>query len=121
VASGVRDAPHAVARQAEGNPLAAGLIAFGVGLLAASLLPASRQEQRAAQAVKEQAVPQVKEAAAQVADQLREPAREAVETVKERATEAAGTVKEHGAGAAQDLRDQAQQSAQEVKEAPQQG
>ena len=39
VASGVRDAPHAVARQTEGNPLAAGLIAFGVGLLAASLLP----------------------------------------------------------------------------------
>ncbi|WP_256356265.1 DUF3618 domain-containing protein [Streptomyces sp. PKU-EA00015] len=34
-------APEQAMRQTQGNPLAAGLIAFGAGLLAASLLPAS--------------------------------------------------------------------------------
>src|SRR3954451_8662276 len=37
----VQDAPHRIAEQARGNPLAAGLIAFGAGLLASSLIPAS--------------------------------------------------------------------------------
>ena len=40
-AGAVRDAPHKVARQTRGNPLAVGLIAFGVGLVAASLFPSS--------------------------------------------------------------------------------
>ncbi|MEV6490558.1 DUF3618 domain-containing protein, partial [Actinoplanes sp. NPDC051633] len=35
----VREAPHTVAQQTRGNPLAAGIIAFGAGLLAASLIP----------------------------------------------------------------------------------
>src|SRR4051794_27517417 len=32
-ASGVADAGHTIARKAKGNPLAAGLVAFGAGLL----------------------------------------------------------------------------------------
>ena len=44
----VADAPRKVASATQGNPVAVGLIAFGVGLLAASLIPASRPEQRAA-------------------------------------------------------------------------
>ncbi|HLS72655.1 MAG TPA: DUF3618 domain-containing protein, partial [Actinomycetaceae bacterium] len=39
-----REAPHRVKEKAEGNPLAAGLVAFGVGLLAAGLIPSSRKE-----------------------------------------------------------------------------
>src|SRR6476620_7792570 len=35
----VQQAPDAVVRQTQGNPLAAGLIAFGVGWLVSSLLP----------------------------------------------------------------------------------
>ena len=38
-AEAVRDAPHRVVEQTKGNPLAAGIIAFGAGLLASSLLP----------------------------------------------------------------------------------
>jgi hypothetical protein len=45
----------AVGGQTQGNPLAAGLIAFGVGWLAASLIPASRPEQQAAAKAKEHA------------------------------------------------------------------
>lgn len=121
VVQGVKDTPEVVAQKAQGNPLAVGLIAFGVGWLASALLPSSEREQRAAQAVKEQALPQVKEAAQQVADDLREPAQEAVQAVKDRATDSVAEVKEHSAQAAGDLRDQAQDSAQEVRHAPEQG
>ncbi|MGE5763021.1 MAG: DUF3618 domain-containing protein, partial [Mycobacterium leprae] len=37
-------APDVVRERTEGNPLAAGLIAFGVGWLASTVLPASRPE-----------------------------------------------------------------------------
>ena len=48
VGSAVSGAVGTVREQAEGNPLAAGLVAFGVGWLVSSLLPASEAEQRAA-------------------------------------------------------------------------
>ena len=44
-AAAVQDAPQVARRQAQGNPLAAGLIAFGAGWLVSSLAPASRAEQ----------------------------------------------------------------------------
>src|SRR5689334_7812442 len=51
----IADAPRKVASATQGNPVAVGLIAFGVGLLAASLIPASRVEQDAAEKVKDAA------------------------------------------------------------------
>src|SRR4051795_11970278 len=45
----VQQTPDMVVRQTQGNPLAAGLIAFGVGWLVSSLLPASQKEQELAQ------------------------------------------------------------------------
>ena len=39
-------APEAVGDFTEGNPLAAGLIGIGIGLLAATLIPSSPEEQR---------------------------------------------------------------------------
>ena len=50
-----------VVAKAEGNPLAVGLIAFGVGLLVASLIPASAKEKEVAAEVKDQAQPLVDE------------------------------------------------------------
>src|SRR3712207_5616021 len=41
-------AVHTAQQQAQGNPLAAGLIAFGAGLLAATILPTSETEEQAA-------------------------------------------------------------------------
>jgi hypothetical protein len=49
VADTVRGAPQAVTQQTEGNPLAAGIIAFGVGMLAATLIPTTDAERRAGQ------------------------------------------------------------------------
>jgi hypothetical protein len=41
--SAVADAPHKAAVKTQGNPLAAGLIAFGAGLLVSSLIPPSEK------------------------------------------------------------------------------
>ncbi|MFJ3312956.1 DUF3618 domain-containing protein [Micrococcus endophyticus] len=120
----VQQAPAQLRGRTAGNPLAAGLIAFGAGLLASSLIPASRVEQRAAEGLKEQAAPLVDEAK-QVAQQLREDiepaAREAAEHVKDSASEAVDQVKADGADKAQDLKSESKDAAQQVKGAAQDG
>jgi ElaB/YqjD/DUF883 family membrane-anchored ribosome-binding protein len=118
-ASGVRES---VQEKAEGNPLAAGLIAFGAGLLAASLFRSSKAEERLAGQAKERLQPMVEEAqnvAKDAASSLREPAQEAVQSVKETAGEGAQQVKETGSSAAEDVRDQAQQAKDEVQQSRQ--
>jgi hypothetical protein len=77
----VSDAPGAVARKAQGSPIAAGLIAFGAGLLVSSLLPASRVEQQAAEKIKDTAQPMVDgltDTAKDMAENLKEPAQQAM-------------------------------------------
>jgi hypothetical protein len=51
--SAVTGAPTTVKNRAAGNPLAAGLIAVGVGWLVGSLMPVSEREKQAATQVKE--------------------------------------------------------------------
>ena len=97
-----------VSAQARGNPLAAGLIAFGVGLLAGSMLPASAAEQQAATKVKDAATPVLSDAAKEVSGKLKEPAQQAVAAVKDSATDAVDTVKDEGTSAAEEVKDQAQ-------------
>src|SRR5688572_23183280 len=55
--SGISDAKDRVVAKAEGNPLAVGLIAFGVGLVVASLIPASEKEKDVAGSVQDSAQP----------------------------------------------------------------
>lgn len=119
VSDTISDAPGTVASRTKGNPLAAGLIAFGVGLLVSSLIPASQKEQVAAQAIKDQAEPVVNkltDAAKEVAGNLQEPAQQAVEEVKSTATDAAQTVKDEGTSAAQDVKGQAADSKDRVQQ-----
>jgi ElaB/YqjD/DUF883 family membrane-anchored ribosome-binding protein len=111
-------APRAVRRQAEGNPLAAGLIAFGVGWLVSSLAPASQAEQQLATQVKDKAsdvaqplAQQAQQAAKEVATNLQEPAQQAVEQVKATAQDATDTVTEQAKGAASDVKDEARAQA----------
>jgi hypothetical protein len=118
----VSDAPSAVARKAQGSPIAAGLIAFGAGLLVSSLLPASKVEQQAAERVKDTAQPLVEDltdTAKEVAENLKEPAQQAVEEVKSTATDAAATVKDEATSAADDVKTQAQDSKDTVQQAAQ--
>lgn len=106
----IGDAPHQVKTKTQGNPLAAGLIAFGAGLLLSSLIPASEKEREAADALKSAAEPlttELTEAAKDMAEGLKEPAREAMENVKATATDAAEHVKAEGQMAAADVKDRA--------------
>ena len=106
----IADAPHQVAAKTQGNPLAAGLIAFGAGLLVSSLIPPSEKEREAADALKTAAEPvttQLTEAAKDMAQGWKEPAQEAMENVKATATDAAEHVKTEGQYAAADVKDKA--------------
>src|ERR1043165_3853077 len=101
-AAAVQEAPQAVRRQTQGNPLAAGIIAFGAGWLVSSLLPASRQEQefadqatqQAKQVAQEKVAPVAQQVAGEVRENLHEPAQQAVESVKSTAHDAKQTVTE---------------------------
>ncbi len=121
-AHAVQQAPDTIVRQAQGNPLAAGLIAFGVGWLVSSLLPASERERQLAQQAesavrehKDELLAPAKHAAQEVGEQLRPAAEQAVQEVKSTAQDAAQTVKQEGQSAAQDVQGQAQQSRQSVQ------
>ena len=122
VGDAVSNAPTAVARKAQGSPIAAGLIAFGAGLLVSSLLPASRVEQQAAEKIKDTAQPMVDDltdTAKEVVGNLQEPAQEALDEVKSTATDAAATVKDEATSAADDVKTQAQDSKDTVQQAAQ--
>jgi gas vesicle protein len=123
VSGTVGSAGQTAKTQAQGNPLAAGLIALGAGWLLGSLMPASSKERQAAAAVKEQAQPLVsqaqdvaKEAAQEAAQNLKEPAQQAAESVKGTAQDAAQTVKAEGQANAEDVKASAQQSKENVQE-----
>jgi gas vesicle protein len=119
----VQEAPRVVRRQARGNPLAAGLIAFGAGWLISSLLPATRREQELAEQVKDHAgelTQPLADAAGQAVGEVRgnltEPVRQAVDQVRSTATEAGQTVAEESRSAAEQVKDQATDSAGTVRE-----
>jgi ElaB/YqjD/DUF883 family membrane-anchored ribosome-binding protein len=118
----VQEAPQVIRRQAQGNPLAAGLIAFGTGWLVSSLLPPSRREQQFAGQAKDMAqqvgqplAQTVGQAAAEVKENLREPAQQAVDSVKSTATEAGQTVAEEGRTAAGQVQGRAQDATGKVR------
>ena len=120
VGDAVSDAPTAVARKAQGSPIAAGLIAFGAGLLVSSMLPASRAEQHAAQAVKDTAQPIVDDltdTAKEIAGNLQEPAQQALEEVKATATDSTATVRDEAASAAADVKAKAAESKDTLQQA----
>ena len=115
----VQNIPEKVSSGTRGNPLAAGLIAFGAGWLAATLIPSSRMEQDAAQQAKDRAQPLVdeaKSAAQEAGEHLKPQAQEAAQSVKETASRGAEHVKDEGKGHAQDLKEDSQQAARHVKD-----
>jgi hypothetical protein len=101
-----KSAPQMARRQAEGNPLAAGLVAFGAGMLLGSLMPESQVEQKAAAAVVPQLEP-LKEEAQHLAQDLKEGAGGV-------ASETAATLKEHATGVGDQLKEQASQTKAQV-------
>lgn len=111
---------EAAQRQVKGRPLGAGLIAFGLGALAGSLLPTTRAEERAARQIDELLAPakaDLADAGADLAQNLREEAQDALQQAKGEAQEAIEEVKEDTQSAAQEVKGEAQGAAQEVADA----
>ena len=93
----VREAPHAVAEKARGNPLAAGVIAFGVGMLTATLFPATDAERRAGRQIKDNAgglTDRAKDVAQDFKDDMSGSVHRAADEVKGTAQDAAQTTRQ---------------------------
>jgi hypothetical protein len=106
-------APDALRNQTQGNPIAAGLIAFGVGWLLSSLVPATQVEQNAAQQVEDNAggvIEPLKESAQEVAGNLQQPLKDSADQLKQTATDAADKTTEHARSVAADVKDNAKDS-----------
>ncbi len=115
----VTDAPRQLQRKARGNPLAAGLIAFGIGYLISGAIPASEKEQQVASRLQDKAAPltdKISEAASEVGERLREPAQQAATAVKDAASDAAANVKDQSATAKDDVQGQVHDSAATIKD-----
>ena len=114
-ADAASSAPDLARQRTQGNPLAAGLIAFGAGWLVASLLPATEPEQQVASQVKDVATEkgrpvaqQLQQAGQETAQDLRESAQQRAQSVKETAADAASTVKDEAQSQTSDVTDHAQ-------------
>lgn len=115
----LHDAPGTVANKARGNPMAAGLIAFGAGLLLSSLVPGSEKEREMVHTLKEKAEPLTEEltsAAKDIAADMKEPAAEAVENLKASARDSAESLKTETVDEASHLQGQASDAASNLSE-----
>ena len=117
----VADAPHRIEDGTRGNPLAAGVVAFGLGLLAATVLPTTRKERQltrevqpqlehAAQAamaagkdVAQEMQPAVQQAGSELGDVAKDAAAQVQQTAQQHASSATETAREAG----EDLADRA--------------
>jgi len=115
----VTNTPEALRRGTQGNPIAAGLIAFGAGWLVSSLLPPSKAEQdaagRAVELAREHAEPVVRQVTQELTENMREPAQEATESVTSAAGDAVSALSDRTRSAAGDVADRAQEAKQHVQ------
>jgi len=118
VGGAASDATETIKAQAEGNPIAVGVVAFGLGALAATILPDTNTERSMAPQLREHVVEPVKETATDVArdvsQELKDSARGAADRVKETAQRGANEVKEDVRERASDIRDEADQRTREI-------
>lgn len=122
-ADAVSSVPDAARQRTRGNPLVAGLVAFGAGWLLSSLLPTTGPEQQVASQVKDLAtekgrpvMEQLSQAGQQVGQELRESAQQRAEVVRETAADAASTVTDEAQASASDVADHARQAGTRVSE-----
>jgi len=107
-----------------GNPLAAGLIAFGVGALTASLLPSDRASREAAEALTERAKPvaerlksEAKEIGADIGSHVGDTAKEAAQHLQESAKESVEHVKSEASASGEHVKDESRQASEDVRRA----
>ena len=117
----VTGAPATVQARTEGNPLAAGMVAFGAGWLLSSLLPASEREAQATRRLIDTAkdgglVDEAKSVGQEIGHNLKETVTQAADEVKTSAQESAQTVKGEGQSSAQTVKQDGQSSVQTVRD-----
>ncbi|MGF1667309.1 MAG: DUF3618 domain-containing protein [Acidimicrobiia bacterium] len=86
----VAEAPDTIRRSTTGNPVAAGLVAFGGGMLVGSLFPGTDAERRAVKQVEpvlREGMPEAKEMGRQAVDDVKDAVRESADEMKEMAAE----------------------------------
>lgn len=113
VAGTVGEAPQTASRRTQGNPMAAGAVAFGVGFLASLVTGPTEVERDAVARVADAAQPiveplkeQLGDAAHQVADTVKEQGALLVEDVRADAGDRAASLRETAHDVAQDSRQQ---------------
>jgi len=102
-----RNAPDTARHQVEGNPLAAGLLAFAAGLVVAALLPETSTEQALASNVQptlEGAASELGIAAQDTVEALKPAAQDAADAVKEQTRDSAQTIKSEATHSSEALR-----------------
>lgn len=115
--STVSAAPAGVGQRAGANPLALGVVAFGAGLVAATLLRETDKEKsvvRRLQSNVESAAANIGQSAQTAIDDLRPRVEEAVAQVKEAAQQAVGTARQQLTDAASVTADEAKQAVNAV-------
>jgi len=115
----VQHAPEMLADQTRGNPLAAGLVVFGAGMLLATIFPETRTEQRlvdAAQPQLQHATAELKDAGRDLAQDARQLGQDATQQVRAAGSEAADTVMQQAQTSAETVKQQAQTSTEQVRQ-----
>ncbi|MEU8182315.1 DUF3618 domain-containing protein [Micromonospora sp. NPDC049047] len=126
-AGAVRDETRSLGQQsreqAQGNPLAAGLVAFGVGLLAASLIPPSGRERQLAGRARgmvsehsDQLRQQASQVGHQMQDNLRGPAQQAAQSVRSSAQQGVSAVRDQGRSAAGQVQGETHAAADDLRQ-----
>ena len=111
-------APEVVRSTAQGNPLLAGLVALGGGMILASALPPTEAEKQAAQRALEGLEPLKEQAVStgrSMAGELQQSAQARAERVKKRASSGAQRVKSEAQSSAEDVKGQAQGASKRVQ------
>lgn len=115
-----QEAPERAREATAGNPLAAGLVAFGIGALAGTLLPASEPERRAAGKLREEfeepAREEAQRAGEQVRDRVQSRAQEGAEQVKATAQEAADRTQGQAQASGERLQEHAKSASEDVRQ-----
>lgn len=106
----ITEVPQMVRRQTRGNPLAAGLIAFGGGLLIASIFgptEAERSAARRAQPLVQDAMDEVKETGEEMAAEMKDSAMRSADDIKDEARQAGERLRDEASDAARTTSEQA--------------
>ena len=104
VGDAVTGAPQTVKQQTQGNPLGAGLVAFGIGMVLSSMAPATEREKTLATGAQDKAMGPLQEKAKEMASELQGSVQESAEQVKQVATNAAGDTADQARSAVEDVK-----------------